>query len=69
MCIARSLSRNVPEPFTHGTAGERSKELEGSRLGGGGSDDDGVLHGVVLLKGLDELGDGGTLLADGNVDL
>lgn len=39
-----------------------------SSLGSGGSNDDGVLHGVVLLKGLDELSDGGTLLTDGNVD-
>ena len=37
-------------------------------LGGGGSDDDGVLHGVVLLKSLDELSDGGALLTDSNVD-
>lgn len=37
-------------------------------LGGSGGDDDGVLHGVVLLKGLDELSDGGALLTDGNVD-
>ena len=29
---------------------------------------DGVLQGVVLLKGLDKLGDGRTLLANGNVD-
>jgi hypothetical protein len=37
-------------------------------LGGGGGNNDGVLHGVVLLKSLDELGDGGALLADGDVD-
>lgn len=37
-------------------------------LGGGGGNDDGVLHGVVLLEGLDELSDGGTLLTDGDVD-
>lgn len=48
--------------------GERSEVLEGSGLGSGGSDDDGVLHGVVLLEGLDELSDGGTLLTDGDVD-
>ena len=42
--------------------------MKRSGLGGGGSDDDGVLHGVVLLKGLDELSDGRTLLTDGNVD-
>ena len=37
-------------------------------LGGSGGNDGGVLHGVVLLKGLDELSDGGTLLTDSNVD-
>lgn len=42
--------------------------LEGRSLRGGGGNDDGVLHGVVLFKGLDELGDGGSLLTNGNVD-
>ena len=54
--------------LTHGGTGERRNILQRSGLGGGGSDDDGVLHGVVLLKGLDELSDGRTLLADGHVD-
>jgi hypothetical protein len=36
---------------------------KGSSLGGSGSDDDPVLH-----EGLDELGDGGMLLTDGDVD-
>jgi hypothetical protein len=55
-------------PFTHGGGSEGSNVLQGSGLGGGGGNDDGVLHGVVLLKGLDELGDGGPLLTDGDVD-
>jgi hypothetical protein len=50
------------------TTGERSNVLQGSGLRGSGGDNDGVLHGVVLLEGLDELSDGGTLLADGDVD-
>lgn len=58
----------VTEPLTHGAASEGSEVLQGSGLGGGGSNDDGVLHGILLLKSLDELGDGGTLLTDGNVD-
>jgi hypothetical protein len=37
-------------------------------LRGGGGNDGGVLHGVVLLKSLDELSDGGTLLTNGDVD-
>ena len=42
--------------------------LERSSLRSGSGNDDGVLHGVVLLKGLDKLSDGRTLLTDGNVD-
>ena len=57
----------VTEPLTHGGTGEGSNVLKWSGLGSGGGNDDGVLHGVVLLKGLDELGDGGTLLSDSDV--
>jgi hypothetical protein len=39
-----------------------------SGFGSSGGNDDGVLHGVVLLKSLDKLGDGGTLLTNGDVD-
>ena len=42
--------------------------LKRCSLRGRSGDDDRVLHGVVLLEGLDELGDGGALLADGDVD-
>lgn len=58
----------VTEPLAHSTTREGSKVLERSGLRGGGSDNDGVLHGIVLLKGLDELSDGRSLLANGNVD-
>ena len=58
----------VTEPLAHGTAREGSKVLQRSGLGGSSSDDDGVFHGVVLLKGLHELGNGRTLLADSDVD-
>lgn len=58
----------VTEPLAHGATREGSKVLEGSSLRGGSSDNDGVLHGIVLLKGLDELSDGRSLLANGNVD-
>jgi hypothetical protein len=47
---------------------ERCDILQRSCFGSGGSDNNAVLHGVVLLKSLDELGDSGSLLADGNVD-
>jgi hypothetical protein len=58
----------VTEPLTHGTASEGSKVLQGSGLGSSSSNNDGVLHGIVLLKSLDELSNSGTLLTDGNVD-
>jgi hypothetical protein len=64
----KRVSAIVTEPLADGGTGEGSEVLKRSGLGGGGSNDDGVLHGVVLLKSLDELGDGGSLLADGNVD-
>ena len=47
---------------------DRRAEKTYCGFGGGGSNDDRVLHGVVLLEGFDELGDGGSLLANGNVD-
>ena len=58
----------VTEPFTHSASGEGSEVLKGSGLGSGGGNDDGVLHGIVLLEGLDELSDSGTLLTNGDVD-
>ena len=58
----------VSEPLSHGATGERSKVLERGGLGGSGGDDNRVLEGVILLKGLDELSDGRSLLADGDVD-
>jgi hypothetical protein len=57
----------VTEPLTHRASGERSDILKRGGFGGGGSNDDGVLHSIVLLKSLDELGNGGSLLSDGNV--
>jgi len=57
----------VTEVFTHGSTRVRSQELKRGRVGGRGSNDDRVLEGIVLLKGLDELSDGRTLLTDGNV--
>merc|ERR1712230_291971 len=58
----------ISEVLTDGAARERGKELKRSSLRGGGGDDGTVLHGVVLLKGLDELGDSRPLLTNGNVD-
>lgn len=42
--------------------------MQRSGFRGSGGDDDGVLEGIVLFKSLNELGDGRSLLANGNVD-
>ena len=58
----------VSEELADGAAGVGSEELQGSSLGGGGSHDDGVLERVVVAEHLHDVSDGGSLLADGNVD-
>merc|ERR1740131_170858 len=63
-----SVHAIVSEVFTHGTAGIGGQVLQGSGIRGGGRHNDGVLHGVSIGKTLHNLGDGGSLLADGNVD-
>ena len=55
-------------PLSHGATCEGCKVLQRSSLRGSGGNDGGVLHGVVLLKSLDELSDGGSLLTNGDVD-
>lgn len=42
--------------------------MKGSGVRGGSGDNDGVLQGVVLLEGLDELSNSGSLKTDGDVD-
>jgi hypothetical protein len=64
----QSMFAVVTEPLSHRGTSEGSNVLERSGLGGGSGDNDGVLHGVVLLEGLDKLGNGGSLLTDGDVD-
>jgi len=58
----------ITEPLTDRGTSERSEVLKRSGLRGGSSNDNGVLHGVVLLESLDKLSNGGSLLADGDVD-
>jgi hypothetical protein len=58
----------VTEVLAHGGAGVGGKELEGGGIGGRGGHDDAVAHGLLLVELADELGDGGTLLADADVD-
>jgi len=58
----------VTEVLTDNSTGVWGKELEWSRLGGGGSNDGSVAKSTFFLKGLHDLGDSGALLADSDVD-
>ncbi|KAF5049840.1 hypothetical protein DSECCO2_435730 [anaerobic digester metagenome] len=58
----------VAVELRHGASAVGRDELQGSRFGSGGGDDRGVGQGAVLTQGLDDLGDGGALLADGDVE-
>lgn len=42
--------------------------MQRSGFGGSGGDDDGVLEGIVFFKGLNELSNGGSLLANSDVN-
>jgi hypothetical protein len=64
----QSMSAVVTEPLADGASSEGSDVLKGSGLRGSSGDNDGVLHGVVLLEGLDELSNSRSLLSDGDVD-
>lgn len=57
----------ITEPFADSTSGEGGQKLKRSCLRSGGSNNDGVLHGIVLFKGLDELGHSGPFLSNCNV--
>jgi len=58
----------VAEVLAHGASGVGSQVLQGSSVGGGGRHNNGVAHGSGVGQTLHNLGDGGTLLADGDVD-
>ena len=63
-----SVHAVVTEVLSHGHARVGGEVLQGSGVGGGGRDDDGVLHGVGVSEPLHNLGDSGPLLANGDVD-
>jgi hypothetical protein len=68
----RGKQTGALQNVSKGTTVKRGREgnkhiLERGCFRGRGSNNDSVFHGVVLLEGLDELGDGGTLLSDGDV--
>ncbi len=58
----------VSEVLTDGTAGVGGQELKRGSIRGGGSNDNGVLEGITLTEEAHDVRDGGTLLANGDVD-
>src|SRR5215471_12548212 len=58
----------VAEKFAHGAGGEGSDVLHRRRVGRGGGNDDRIFQCALLFEHLDELRDGGTLLADRDID-
>ena len=58
----------VSEVLTNSASGVGGQELERSGLGGGSGDHNGVLEGVSFSKESHNVGDGGSLLADSDVD-
>src|ERR1017187_7575043 len=65
---AERVAFGIAEVFPDGASGERRQILHGGGVGGRGHHHDAVLHGAVIFQGLDHLGDGGALLADGDID-
>jgi hypothetical protein len=64
----KSVSAVISEPLTNSTTSEGSNVLKRSSLRSSSSNNDGVLEGIVLLKSLNELSNGGSLLTNSNVD-
>ena len=58
----------ITEELTNGASGIGGQELEGSGIRSSGSDDDGVLHAVSLVKESNDVGNSGSLLSDSDVD-
>lgn len=58
----------ISEELSNGTSGVRGQELKGSSLGSGGSNNDGVLKGVMELEGVDDVGNSGSLLSDCDIN-
>merc|ERR1719367_2465797 len=63
-----SVHAVVTEVLSHGHARVGGEVLQGSGVGGGGRDDDGILHGVGVSEPLYNLSDSRPLLANGDVD-
>ena len=54
--------------FSHGSPGIGCYVLKGRCLTGRGRHDNGIIHGIVLLKGGNQLCHGGCFLANGHID-
>merc|ERR1719468_400394 len=63
-----SVHTVVSEVFTHSAARVRGQILQGSGIRGGSRHNNRVLHSVSVSQTLDNLSNGGSLLADGNVN-
>ena len=58
----------IHEILAHGTAGIGRDILQRRQLRSSGGDDDGIIHGAVFGQVVHQLGNGGALLPDGDVD-
>jgi hypothetical protein len=58
----------VTEVLADGASGVGGKELQGSGVRGSGGNHDGVLEGVTFAEEAHDVGDGGALLANRDVD-
>jgi len=64
----KSVSSVISEPLAHGATRVWSEVLKWGSISGGSHNNDAVLQAIGLLQNVDQLGDGGLLLADGDVD-
>jgi hypothetical protein len=58
----------VTEILSDGSTRVGCKKLKGSRIRCGGGNNDSILEGIMLFKGLDKLSYGRSLLSNGDVD-
>ena len=58
----------VTEVLTNSATGVRGQELKWGSVGGGSGNNDGVLEGVTLTEESHDVGDGGSLLTNSDVD-
>jgi hypothetical protein len=63
-----SVHSVVTEVFSEGASGVGGNELEGSGIGSGGSNDDGVTECTSVIKGLHDVGNSGSLLSNSDID-